>query len=357
ASNGPPNDPRSLHFIDPRGPNQYQHAISSTVSILQEYDADKKFPVYGFGGIPPGAYDVDHCFPLNLNPSNPEVAGYQGVLQWHKLTFILFGGNSLINQSMRIATQLSDPRKQKYFVLLIITDGAIMDMQGTIDALVEASHSAPLSIVIIGVGPADFSSMVALDGDGGRLRASNGRVSARDIVQFVPYNRFVGYPDALTRETLAEIPHQLCQYMKFHHQHSSNIPRNLSKLLSQAILARGHPKATSSNRSKPTPKALPKDTSRQFIIHSKAIQTKDHLKDLNKGVINSSKESIHLSKATLVRVHPTDINSQEVINNREVIPVKVVKAHTMERLLGIRATVADRAMFARRSVISSVMRS
>ncbi|GMF29639.1 unnamed protein product [Phytophthora lilii] len=83
ASNGPPNDPRSLHFIDPRGPNQYQHAISATVSILQEYDADKQFPVYGFGGIPPGAYDVDHCFPLNLNPSNPEVAGSQGVLQVH----------------------------------------------------------------------------------------------------------------------------------------------------------------------------------------------------------------------------------------------------------------------------------
>ncbi|EGZ26295.1 hypothetical protein PHYSODRAFT_540811, partial [Phytophthora sojae] len=197
ASNGPPNDPRSLHFIDPRGPNQYQHAISSTVSILQEYDADKQFPVYGFGGIPPGALDVDHCFPLNLNPSSPEVAGSQGVLQ-----------------ASRIAFQLNDPRKQKYFVLLIITDGAIMDMQGTIDAIVEASQTSPLSIVIIGVGPADFSSMVALDGDGGKLRASNGRVSSRDIVQFVPYNRFAGYPDALTRETLAEIPRQLCQYMK-----------------------------------------------------------------------------------------------------------------------------------------------
>uniref|UniRef100_A0AAV1UNV1 C2 domain-containing protein n=1 Tax=Peronospora matthiolae TaxID=2874970 RepID=A0AAV1UNV1_9STRA len=220
ASNGPPNDPRSLHFIDPRGPNQYQHAISSTVSILQEYDVDKQFPVYGFGGIPPGAHTVDHCFPLNLNPSNPEVAGSQGVLQLYtsSLGHIRLHGPTffapLINQSMQIAKQLSDPRKQKYFVLLIITDGEIMDMQKTIEALVEASHVSPLSIVIIGVGPADFSSMVALDGDGGKLRASNGRISARDIVQFVPYNRFVHHPDALARETLAEIPRQLCQYMK-----------------------------------------------------------------------------------------------------------------------------------------------
>jgi hypothetical protein len=64
-------------FNDPK----YQHAISATVGILQEYDSDKKFPVYGFGGIPPGGRDVDHCFALNLNPSNPEVAGSHGVLQ------------------------------------------------------------------------------------------------------------------------------------------------------------------------------------------------------------------------------------------------------------------------------------
>lgn len=38
-------------------------------------------PVYGFGGLPPGAHSVDHCFPLNLNASNPEVFGAQGVLQ------------------------------------------------------------------------------------------------------------------------------------------------------------------------------------------------------------------------------------------------------------------------------------
>ncbi|KUF72080.1 Copine-7 [Phytophthora nicotianae] len=119
-------------------------------------------------------------------------------------------GKKYTNAGLLVVTEVEIFRDHTF----IDYHGAIMDMQGTIDALVEASHNSPLSIVIIGVGPADFSSMVALDGDGGKLRASNGRVSARDIVQFVPYNRFVGYPDALTRETLAEIPRQLCQYMK-----------------------------------------------------------------------------------------------------------------------------------------------
>jgi hypothetical protein len=81
ASNGTPNDPRSLHFLNPHAPNQYQCAISATGAILQEYDADKKFPVYGFGGIPPGALGVNHCFALNLNPTNPEVNTVQGILQ------------------------------------------------------------------------------------------------------------------------------------------------------------------------------------------------------------------------------------------------------------------------------------
>lgn len=40
---------------------------------------------------------------------------------------------------------------QQYTILLILTDGAIMDMQQTIDAIVAAS-GLPLSIVIVGVG-------------------------------------------------------------------------------------------------------------------------------------------------------------------------------------------------------------
>jgi len=52
-----------------------------------------------------------------------------------------------------------------YSVLLIITDGAITDASQTVDAIVQASY-LPLSIIIIGVGNADFSQMNILDGDG-----------------------------------------------------------------------------------------------------------------------------------------------------------------------------------------------
>ena len=53
---------------------------------------------------------------------------------------------------------------QKYFILLIITDGIINDMQKTIDQIVRGSN-LPMSIIIVGVGSDDFESMDILDAD------------------------------------------------------------------------------------------------------------------------------------------------------------------------------------------------
>jgi Mg-chelatase subunit ChlD len=66
--------------------------------------------------------------------------------------------------SQKIATELHG-KPNSYNVLLIITDGAINDEQETRDAIVEASE-LPISIIIIGVGQADFSAMDRLDSDG-----------------------------------------------------------------------------------------------------------------------------------------------------------------------------------------------
>jgi len=51
-----------------------------------------------------------------------------------------------------------------YTILMIITDGSIHDMAQTKRLIVQAS-SLPLSIIIIGVGEADFTLMNELDGD------------------------------------------------------------------------------------------------------------------------------------------------------------------------------------------------
>jgi len=55
-------------------------------------------------------------------------------------------------------------QNQQYNILLIITDGQISDMAETTDQIVRGSE-LPLSIIIVGVGGADFSSMDVLDAD------------------------------------------------------------------------------------------------------------------------------------------------------------------------------------------------
>lgn len=72
---------------------------------------------------------------------------------------------------------------------MLLTDGAVTDVEATCEAVVQASK-LPMSVIIVGVGDADFEVMEQLDADGGPLRTRRGEAAARDIVQFVPYRRF-----------------------------------------------------------------------------------------------------------------------------------------------------------------------
>ncbi|KAG7153993.1 Copine-8-like 2, partial [Homarus americanus] len=208
ASNGNPQTAHSLHYINPGAPNQYVRAIQSVGEIIEDYDTDKYFPVLGFGArMPPDFQKVSHEFFVNGDTSNP-------------YCYRLYGPTNfapIINHVARFAT--SSRGGDKYFILLILTDGIITDMPQTKEAIVNAS-SLPLSIIIVGVGEADFANMEELDGDVVRL-SSNGRYAVQDIVQFVPFRDFLkggGDPNMaryrLAREVLAEVPDQVLSYMK-----------------------------------------------------------------------------------------------------------------------------------------------
>lgn len=125
----------------------------------------------------------------------------------------------VINNTIEIAKKFQDGKH--YFVLLIITDGIISDMHQTMHSIVNASK-LPISIIIVGVGNADFSAMDALDSDDTLLNV-DGRFADRDIVQFVPLkqflanngpSQFVRSQADLAKEVLAEIPDQMTGFMK-----------------------------------------------------------------------------------------------------------------------------------------------
>jgi hypothetical protein len=121
---------------------------------------------------------------------------------------------------------------QMYHTLLILTDGAIHDMRETKDLIVECSKY-PLSIIIVGIGNADFSNMIALDGDTEVLRNSKGEATQRDIVQFVEFNEFKNGGDLslLAEEVLREVPEQFVGYML-----SKGIKPEMQPLMSQQTI-------------------------------------------------------------------------------------------------------------------------
>ncbi len=135
-SNGESNEPSSHHFLGTY--NQYEKAIFSVGSILEVYDHDRSFPVYGFGGIPRflGATKVDHCFPLNGNISYPEVKGITNLLQLYRssLPNISMSGPTffapIIQQQLNIM-EAHKSQQNTYSILLIVTDGDVHDMPET----------------------------------------------------------------------------------------------------------------------------------------------------------------------------------------------------------------------------------
>lgn len=89
----------------------------------------------------------------------------------------------------------------------MITDGLITDKDETIDTVVECSY-LPISIVIVGVGNANFEKMDILDDDDNSLVSSQGKRPLRDCVQFVQFNQIEDM-GVLRKEILGEMPEQI----------------------------------------------------------------------------------------------------------------------------------------------------
>uniref|UniRef100_K7F937 C2 domain-containing protein n=1 Tax=Pelodiscus sinensis TaxID=13735 RepID=K7F937_PELSI len=84
ASNGDPRSEHSLHFINPKEPNEYLKALSAVGEICQDYDSDKKFPAFGFGARIPPNNEVSHDFAINFDPDNPECELSEGLIEAYK---------------------------------------------------------------------------------------------------------------------------------------------------------------------------------------------------------------------------------------------------------------------------------
>ena len=223
ASNGVVSDPKSLHFMTESYPNSYEIALKSIAEIISHYDPKSMYASFGFGAIVPPDKVPSHHFPLNGNPAHPYCNGVNDLINCYKnmLSKVILYGPTNFAPVILATAEIARHNQigMNYFILLIITDGIICDMDQTKKAIVRSSD-LPLSIIIVGVGNADFRAMDELDSDDGLLQSSDGKKARRDIVQFVPLNRFISHGNHvhsmvdLAREVLYEVPDQIISYMR-----------------------------------------------------------------------------------------------------------------------------------------------
>lgn len=213
GSNGSPTSTTSLHYIAPNFKNDYERVIEKCGNIVAKYDYDQLFPVYGFGGVPPGKNEVSMCFPLN-GQSNPEIKTIETIVNEYRIKCpkIQFSGPTKFSPVIKevINTIKEENNKANYQILMILTDGEIHDMPETTEQLIIGSE-LPLSVIIVGIGGANFHNMDVLDADDNPL-TYRGKTSKRDLVQFVPFRNFKNDEVALSREVLEELPRQILEY-------------------------------------------------------------------------------------------------------------------------------------------------
>lgn len=218
ASNKAVSNTDSLHYMGKDG-SVYFQALRSVGTVISSYIKDELITALGFGGKLSGATEASFDFSLSgLN--DPHVKGVKGLLEAYvrATRSVRLSGPTKFTPLIRNTMESCEREpvsqgSQKFTVLLIITDGIISDMKDTVDAVIDASHNSPLSIVIVGVGDEDFSAMKELDGDAQLLRSKEGqREAKRDIVHFVHFDSS-GSMEELAAEVLYELPQHIVEYM------------------------------------------------------------------------------------------------------------------------------------------------
>lgn len=159
----------NLHSLSPY-PNLYQQVIKIIGSTLEHFDDDKLIPAYGFGDASTTNKSV---FPFLRDAQTGMECPCYTFAQVSELYNIIINDISLGKIQMSGPTSFAPliykaieivRRENSYHILLIVCDGAIDNPKETIDAIVKASKY-PLSIICIGVGKADFTTMEKFDDD------------------------------------------------------------------------------------------------------------------------------------------------------------------------------------------------
>jgi len=210
SSNGDPRVPGTLHYSRDGMTNDYEDALQFIGGKVEKYSKSKEFPVWGFGA----KFDsqVRHIFQCGHAPT---ATGIQGVLDAYRSVFesdvIMSGPTVLLSVLQKAAARAKankvhkDSSEQlKYSVILILTDGVVNDLQSTREFVLKCQRlRLPLSVIVVGIGRADFTEMNQWNEQQSDLRG---------CFTFVEFRALQFDPEALSRKALERVPRDVVDH-------------------------------------------------------------------------------------------------------------------------------------------------
>ncbi len=189
------NHGRSLHDISIVKGTPYQRVLKIIWRALKDYDDDGIIPTYMFGDAQTTNRSVQ---PLAPGTDDARCQGGEGISEAYMRRITEgpceMSGPTNFAPLIRKAIEIVKA-ENSHHILVIVTDGAVVNKKDTEQAIIEASDYA-LSIVAIGVGDADFSIMEQYDDALPRRRFDN--------FQFVNWTKII--TEARGMDERAEIP-------------------------------------------------------------------------------------------------------------------------------------------------------
>jgi len=212
SSNGDPRIPGTLHYSRDGMTNDYEDALQFIGSKVETYSKSKEFPVFGFGAKFDG--QVRHIFQCGQTPT---ATGIQGVLAAYRSVFqsdVTLSGPTVLLSVLKAAaarankihkgSPSSEQLKLKYSVILILTDGVVNDLQSTREFVLKCQRlRLPLSVIVVGIGRADFTAM---------SEWSEKQSDLRGCFTFVEFRTLQFDPEALARKALERLPQEVVDY-------------------------------------------------------------------------------------------------------------------------------------------------
>ncbi|EGC39050.1 hypothetical protein DICPUDRAFT_75368 [Dictyostelium purpureum] len=199
----------NIHDISNIESNQYIQAIQEICDILKPYNTSGKINIQGFGCNHEGPNEYNepcYCKPFKFCPEAPQVETAQNVVGLYLENIGKYSFKSPSNFSELI----------KYACKKVIfTHGEIPQCIYRSEAIlaVHAASTAPISIIIVGVGKDGFQFTSLLDGDKNTIRDSKYQAWKRDCVQFVQFNHHREDPQTFAYQVIEELPTQFLSYV------------------------------------------------------------------------------------------------------------------------------------------------